>query len=621
VVRVYDRGEDDDRLWLAMEYIEGPDLAKILSAEGYLPVGRSVALLERVAAGLDAIHALGLLHRDVKPANILVTKDVLGTERALLTDFGIAKSAADSLGLTGVGDIVATLHYAAPEQFELRSGELDRRVDVYALGCVLYEMLTGKVPLEGDSVAAFWQVIQAQTAPPPSRIVPSIPPALDAVVLKALSKRRDDRFDSAGDLARAARAAVAGAPATFVAPPSSAPTTISVPAVAPVTGPFRLAVWRSDPRTPGASQTYGPVEVGSVGSLAAERITWLINAANFFNLPASLTGGLAPAASLTIESRDRFHSVAWAGGEPPPAIAELVREVERLSGGPAQRVQPANPPAPPEKKRRSKTPWLIGAGAAVVIAAAAVTAVLLLTHKEVPGLPGGVSVVAGRGTVTVDWTASTGKVDHYVIYRDGKPVAPLVTGTSFTDKVSDTKRHDYTVQAVNSKGTTSALSLVAVGAADIRELSPAENGLLGKIPATLVDPASCRPVLSGITANVNIVLTCNPKPGQTVTAPGKVPEVVELYASPGAPQLKAALAAESASHSAKAGNCATVPQHGTWNFTETPKVVNGQLICYTTTKSNLVWSYDSKLCYVKISTTASYQSLLTYWEDASLHLP
>jgi serine/threonine protein kinase len=144
VVRVYDRGEDDDRLWLAMEYVKGPDLAHIIRSEGHLTPERSVALLERIAAGLDAIHALGLLHRDVKPANILVGNDDLGAERALLTDFGIAKSAADSLGLTGVGDVVATLHYAAPEQFELRSGELDRRVDVYALGCVLHEMLTGK---------------------------------------------------------------------------------------------------------------------------------------------------------------------------------------------------------------------------------------------------------------------------------------------------------------------------------------------------------------------------------------------------------------------------------------------------------------------------------------------
>ena len=169
VVRVYDRGEDGGRLWLAMEYIHGRDLAAILTAEGRLPLERSVLLIERVAAGLDAIHANGLLHRDVKPANILVARDVLGAERALLTDFGIARSAADSLGLTGVGDIVATLHYAAPEQFELRSGELDRRVDVYALGCVFYELLTGRVPLQGSSVALFWQVMQSEmpVAPQP----------------------------------------------------------------------------------------------------------------------------------------------------------------------------------------------------------------------------------------------------------------------------------------------------------------------------------------------------------------------------------------------------------------------------------------------------------------------
>jgi serine/threonine protein kinase len=626
VVRVYDRGEDDNRLWLAMEYIEGPDLAQILAAEGRLTVGRSVALLERIAAGLDAIHAHGLLHRDVKPANILVTRDVLGAERALLTDFGIAKSAADSLGLTGVGDIVATLHYAAPEQFELRSNELDRRVDVYALGCVLYEMLTGQVPLQGDSVAAFWAVMQSETPPPPSRIVAAIPPRLDAVVAKALSKRREDRYESAGELARAAHAAVENAPPTHV-PPPAAQTTISAPSPAAGSGPFRLTLRRGDPRVVGGSHVFGPIETPRLAPQDAQRVGWLVNAANFFNLPVALTGGSAQSASLTVESPDRFHNVAWAG-EPPPALAELVREVERLSGGQALPPQATAAPAPDgptqgkAQQRKGKKRWFIAGGVAVVIAAAAVTTVLLVSGKKaVPGVPGGVSVAAGRGTVKVDWTASSGKVDHYVIFRDGKPVGAFVTGTSFTDTVPDTQRHSYTVQAVNAKGTTSALSAAAATAAEIRELNPAENALLAKLPTTLVDTSSCKPILAGVNPNLNIAIACNPKPGQTVTAPGKVPTVVNVYAAANATKLKAALSADAVAHGAKPGSCTGVPQRGTWNFTETPNVVNGQIICYRTTQSSLLWSYDAKLFYVKISTTASYQSLLTYWQDAPLHLP
>jgi serine/threonine protein kinase len=622
VVRVYDRGEDDGRLWLAMEYVEGPDLAQILASEGHLSPERAVALLERIAAGLDAIHALGLLHRDVKPANILVARDVLGAERALLTDFGIAKSAADSLGLTGVGDIVATLHYAAPEQFELRSGELDRRVDVYALGCVLYEMLTGKVPLEGDTVAAFWQVIQSQTPLPPSDLVAGIPSGLDAVVEKALRKSRDDRFASAGELARAARAALDTAPATYV-PSAAAQTTISAPPSGPVRGPFRLTVRRTDPRVAGGLRTHGPLETPQLSAHDAQRVSWLVGAANFFSLPASLTGGLVQAASLTVESPERFHSVAWEG-EPPPALGELVREVERLSKGSVQ--EDGHAPDLPLPKRQtmanSAKPWLLGAAGAVVIAAAAVVAVVLLTgSKPVPGVPGGVSVVAGRGTVTVSWTASSGKVDHYIIYRDGKPVAPSVNATSFTDKVADTNSHKYTVQAVNSKGTTSAMSLVSVVTADVRELSAAENALLAKLPTELVDTASCRPVLAGVDPGLNLALTCGPKPGQTVTAPGKVPELVQVFAASSLAKMQAALTREISGHGAKGGSCAGVPQHGTWNFTETPTIANGQIICYRTTKSSLIWSYDKQLLYVKISTSSPYQSLLTYWQDASLHLP
>ena len=414
----------------------------------------------------------------------------------------------------------------------LRSGELDRRVDVYALGCVLYEMLTGRVPLEGDSVATFWQTIQVQFPPAPSALAGGIPPSLDAVVMKALSKRRDDRYESAGALARAAKAALQAPP--VLSPRSSsaaALTTISAPNPAAFAGP----VWPPQP-APTAALDTPPVHSGS---------------------------------------------------------------------------------------KRGKRRWLIGGGAFVVIAAAAVAAVLLLTSgsKPVPGVPLAVKVAAGRGTVKVDWSPGTGKVDHYVIYRDGKPVGAFVTETSFTDTLADTNSHSYTVQAVNAKGTTSVLSAAAVTAAEIRELNPAENALVAMLPTTLVDAASCKPILNGLTANLNVAITCGPKPGQVVTAPGKVPQVIDAYGAPGATQFKAALSAEAVAHGAKSGNCASVPQRGTWNFTETPKVVNGQIICYRTTTSTLLWSYDSKLFYVKIQTSQSYQSLVTYWEDASLHLP
>ena len=287
VVRVYDRGEDDGRLWLAMEYIDGRDLADILAAEGRLPPERAVALVERVAAGLDAIHSRGLLHRDVKPANILVARDVLGDERALLTDFGIARSAADSLGLTGVGDIVATLHYAAPEQFELRSGELDRRVDVYALGCVLYEMLTGRVPLMGDSVAAFWQrdAVRDPTAAEPLGQPESRPVSTTCWRRRSASDARIATAPPAnwpgprGD----ALTSHARTPARF-AGPQQPPCAADAPAArrrsvsnrAPPPGSSR-AGWVPGSGVRSRRRSSRPTE--------AQRLSWLISASNVYTLP------------------------------------------------------------------------------------------------------------------------------------------------------------------------------------------------------------------------------------------------------------------------------------------------------------------------------------------------
>jgi serine/threonine protein kinase len=631
VVRVYDRGEDDGRLWLAMEYIDGRDLAQLLASEGRVPPERAVALLERIAAGLDAIHARGLLHRDVKPANILVARDMLGAPRALLTDFGIARSAADSLGLTGVGDVVATLHYAAPEQFELRSGELDRRVDVYALGCVLYEMLTGRVPLQGDSVAAFWRVMQSEIPTPPSREVAGITPQVDAVLAKALSKRREDRYDSAGELARAARAAIASAPA-YTPTPTPTPAPVTLPYTPPhtgPTGPYRIGLRRDDAAAPGGFRQYGPISTEQLPPPQAQRLSWLIDASNIFTLPASLTGGWGPSTAMTVEGPGRFHTVSWSG-QPPPVLSELVNDVERLGAGNASPGAPrpdvAVPPGPPEPKpsRRGRRGRLLALLAGVVVIAVGVSLTLVLVggKKPVPGLPAGVTVTAGRGTVTVRWTPGTGKTDHYLVYRDGRDVASTVTGTSYTDDLTDTATHGYTVQAVNRAGRASGVTSPLPIAAEVRALNAGENALLDKLPSTLVDNASCQPILSGVDSHLTTAVTCDPKAGQSPSPPAVVPKAVEVYGAANVAALKAALTADITAHAAKSGDCSATPQQGTWNFTETPKVINGQIICYTAAPTSyLLWSYNTALLYIRISTTSPYAGLLKYWQNASLHLP
>ena len=226
VVPVYRAGQDRGRLFIAMRYIEGTDLASVLRDEGALAPGRAAALLEQVAGALDAAHAEGLVHRDVKPGNVLLSGD---TMRAFLTDFGLTIELAAGGELTRTGGWVGTLAYAAPEQ--LRAGALDARTDVYALGGVLHHCVTGRLPypVERDVDAISAHLLDPP--PRPSAVDARLPRDLDAVIARAMAKDPRDRFSSAGDLAAAASAAVAGRPipdrersvATGAAAPQAAP--------------------------------------------------------------------------------------------------------------------------------------------------------------------------------------------------------------------------------------------------------------------------------------------------------------------------------------------------------------------------------------------------------------
>jgi DNA-binding beta-propeller fold protein YncE len=206
VVPVYRAGQDRGRLFIAMRFIEGTDLATVLR-DGPLSPARTAALIDQVAGALDAAHARGLVHRDVKPGNVLLSQD---GERAFLTDFGltIEIEAEPGAALTRTGHWVGTVAYAAPEQ--LRGGDVEARTDVYSLGGVLHHCLTGRVPYpvmnDLDAITAHL----LDPPPRPSSVVAGIPRALDSVVARAMSKDPAARYSSAGDLAAAASAAVAG---------------------------------------------------------------------------------------------------------------------------------------------------------------------------------------------------------------------------------------------------------------------------------------------------------------------------------------------------------------------------------------------------------------------------
>jgi len=202
IVPVYDAGEQDGLLYIAMACVEGSDLKTLLATEGRLPIRRALRIVGQIAAALDAAHARGLVHRDVKPANILVGAD----DRAYLSDFGVVKEVASN-GRTRTGAFIGTIDYCAPEQIEGR--EVDARTDVYALACVLYECLAGTPPFHRPSDVA---ILNAHLHSPPAKLtraVPNVTPALEHVIAKALSKSPLDRYASTGEFLTAARAAAA----------------------------------------------------------------------------------------------------------------------------------------------------------------------------------------------------------------------------------------------------------------------------------------------------------------------------------------------------------------------------------------------------------------------------
>ena len=209
IIPIYEAGEQDGVLFIAMRRVGGTDLSVVLDNEGALDPSRAVHIIMQVANGLDAAHGHGLVHRDVKPGNILIVPppDPSRSEHVYLSDFGLTKRAASDSGITGTGQFVGTLDYAAPEQFEGRP--LDARTDVYSLGCVLYECLTGEVPYRREQNAA---LMYAHLSEPPPKVTaarPDLDPAIDAVVATAMAKSPVDRYSSAGALAVAARDALA----------------------------------------------------------------------------------------------------------------------------------------------------------------------------------------------------------------------------------------------------------------------------------------------------------------------------------------------------------------------------------------------------------------------------
>jgi serine/threonine-protein kinase len=211
ILPVYEAGEADGVLFIAMRFVSGGDLGTVVRHDGPLPPARTMALIAPVASALDAAHAAGLVHRDVKPGNVLVDTRPGRPDHVYLADFGLSKDALSSLDLTGPGQFMGTPNYAAPEQINGRA--VDGRADQYALACVAYTLLAGAPPFaRAEPMAVMWAHL---SAPPPSLAAtrPDLPPDVDQVLARALAKAPEHRYESCEDFA-AALATALGADAT-----------------------------------------------------------------------------------------------------------------------------------------------------------------------------------------------------------------------------------------------------------------------------------------------------------------------------------------------------------------------------------------------------------------------
>jgi serine/threonine-protein kinase len=273
IVPIYRAGEDRGLLYLAMRYVHASDLRRVLEAEGRLEPGRALAILDQVARALDTAHARGLVHRDVKPGNILLAPPVLDgdPEHVYLVDFGLARDDSDDRSIGGGGWFLGTPRYAAPEQAAGRP--VDGRTDGYALGCVLYECLTGRPPFpDGPGEAVLLAHLEA-TPPRVTAQRPDLPPAIDQVVARAQAKAPEDRFPSCRALITAARQALTQTSSPVPAPPPGGSPT-SNPQAPATPAPATPASGAPHPPGPAPSPPVGERSPGREGVRRVVHTPW-----------------------------------------------------------------------------------------------------------------------------------------------------------------------------------------------------------------------------------------------------------------------------------------------------------------------------------------------------------
>ncbi|HTY33253.1 serine/threonine-protein kinase PknH/PknJ [Mycobacterium sp.] len=429
VVPIHDYGEIDGQMYMEMRLIEGTDLDTLLKRFGPLTPPRAVAIITQIASALDAAHAAGVMHRDVKPPNILVTRD----DFAYLVDFGIASATTDEK-LTQLGTAVGTWKYMAPERFS--NDEVTYRADIYALACVLHEALTGSPPYRADSASTLVTAHLMDPIPKPSAVRPGVPKAFDAVIARGMAKKPEDRYASAGDLALAAHEALSDPDQDHAASIVRRSQEATLPATAEAAtadsgGPTLAASAMGPPPSRATTPPPAPVQ-GSPAPYPAA--------------PAPSSGPLPQAAQTPRPWAPDSGPVPTAGQSGPQAYQG---GSGNWGGPPPQFTGPAPWNQPPPKPKRS--PWPIVAAVAAVIVLAAGGVGIWLATRPSPAPPPD-PIPAGRlGALLLD-PSGVNTIMGSSAMTPGKPLTSM-DATSVTLSLPNCQGALYTSQDPVYAGT------------------------------------------------------------------------------------------------------------------------------------------------------------------------
>ena len=490
IIPVYAAGEADGVLYLAMRYVPGGDLRAVIAREGPLTGDRVIALLSPIASALDSAHADGLIHRDVKPANILVHARDGRPDYPFLSDFGLVKGATATAGLTGTGQLLGTPNYVAPEQI---SGQPARpQTDQYGLACVAYTMLTGALPFARDDYMAVLWAHMYDVPPSLADQRPDLPPAVDEVLARALAKSPDDRYGSCEELIGALRTAVGASPpeaAATVPPALHAETVIILPsstASAEFEAPAEVEASVGEPDSDAERTRAEGIDLTIPPAPIAARIPMPDRAATPQQAPAPASTPEPEPAPVTGVEAVTMTVLRPGTASPDSGQTAPVAAVSHQ----AYFNAPAQPTSPEPPSRRLRALIIAMLAAIVVVAAVGVLLVHPWIHPPVlkpTGLAVAASGPGATNSVEINWSGpATGPLpDTYEILRNDAQIATVPgTATSYADD-GLTPSTSYRYQVIAVRGGKQSPASATLGA-QTSPLQPTGLAVKGTTTSSLV---------------------------------------------------------------------------------------------------------------------------------------